>query len=235
MRRYLFTAIMGISAVGIIAGCGPSKAEERAAEQAAEKRKDDVVARYTPDVKKKVAQVDKVRALLPTIPAAEEGAPVPNVTPPIKLSELHDKDSAANGDVMMEADLTLLQRGIIGSCSYHVRSGGEGLGEHLAEEIFSGCLKIRYFLVVRPNAKVKARLAGSDTYDGGEISGDVLVFELPAEGDPRLAGAFPIDVVLTGKVTVRGNADRDRVEYELNEALRKELLTAIEKKFSIQK
>lgn len=148
----------------------------------------------------------------------------------MKLKELHYKDADSNADVMMQNDLTLLQRGILGSCSYHIRDGGEGLSQASAEEILGGCTKVRYFLVVRPSSKVKAKLAGSDKYEGGELSGDVVVFELPEQGDPKALGAFPIDVELTGDVKVKMNADEDRIEYELNEALRKALLGAIEKK-----
>lgn len=234
VSRRLTAAGLGLSlAVAlafVAAGCGPSKAEERAAAAEAAKRTAETVARLAPGVKRKVAQVDKLRGMLSAVPPAPEDAKAPAPTPPMKLKEVHYKDADANADVMLQNDLALLQRGIIGSCNYHVRAGGEGLSVSSAEEILGGCAKVRYFLVVRPSAKVKAEVKDSDTYEGGEISGDVVVFELPDEGDPKSLGAFPIDVVLTGSVKVKVDATRDRVEYELNEALRKQLLAAIEKK-----
>lgn len=232
-RRLLHASLgacLGAALAASAAGCGPSKAEERAAQLEAQKRTAETIQRLSPPVKRKVAQVDKLRGMLATIPPAADDAKAPAPSPPMKLKELHYDDAGSNADVMMASDLTLLQRGIIGSCDYHIRHGGEGLDALSAEEILGGCAKVRYFLVVRPSARVKAKLAGSNEYSGGQIAGDVVAFELPDEGDPKALGAFPIDVELTGKVKVRMDAEKDLQEYELNEALRKELLGAIEKK-----
>lgn len=59
------------------AGCGPSKAEERAAAAEAAKRTAETVQRLSPPVKRKVAQVDKLRGMLAAIPTASEDAKVP--------------------------------------------------------------------------------------------------------------------------------------------------------------
>lgn len=219
-----------VMSLATTAACKDEKAEAAKIEQArAEEsaKKKEAIAKFGPDARTKINRARQTLDLLATVPRADEGATPPNVDPKLRLLELHD-DAAANADVMLRSELPLFQRAILGSCRYNDMQSWSDTASSTVEENLKRCAKVRWFLVARTDVKVDAKLAGGSTYQGGVYAGDVVVFDLETD-PPRAVGAFPVEVVLNKPVKVGATATKELQEYELNEALRKELLQRIEK------
>lgn len=224
-------ALAALIALSLL-GCDDREAQRQAAEahKAAEKaKKDELTAQLGPEVRKLLAKVDQLRPLLPGVPKAAEGAAPPPTDPRMKLSETSLSDPAGNTDLLFEPELTLLRRGMLGTCSYYLRQPSQDTSASLLEDVFRRGLRTRYFLVVRADEKKKPRITGNgSTYTDGTLEGDVAVFDLSAD-PPKPLGSFPIHAELTAKVKVRADAKRDEIQYALDEALRKTALDAVQK------
>jgi hypothetical protein len=156
---------------------------------------------------------------------------VPKTAAPMKMRELHLDDEDTNTDVMMVSELGFLQRGILGTCAYYLRGIPDDVEASLVEDVLRGCTRMRFFVVVRPSAKVKPELTeDGDHYRGGDLVGDAVVFDLQGQGPPKALGAFPLEVQLSKPVEVRIDATKNDVQYSLDEALRREVLVVVEKK-----
>jgi hypothetical protein len=186
-----------------------------------------VTAQLGPEVRKLVAKVDRLRPLVAGVPKAAEGDKPPRTEPKMKLSETSLSDVAGNTDLLFEGELTLLRRGMIGTANAWLREPGEETSSFL-EDVFRRGLRTRYFLVVRADETKKPRLVGGNHYTDGTLEGDVAVFDLSVD-PPKALGSFPIRTELTTTVKVRANANRDAIQYELDEALRKTALDAIQR------
>ncbi len=89
-------------------------------------------------------------------------------------------------------------------------------------------LRTRYFLVVRADQKKKPKIDHGNTYSEGSLEGDVVVFDLTGD-PPKPLGSFPLRTELTSSVKVSSDANRESIQYALDEALRKTALDEIEK------
>jgi hypothetical protein len=216
-------------------GCDDREAQRQAAAaaQAAEKgKKDALLVDLAPGVRKLLARVDKLRPLLPGVPKAKEGDAPPRTEPRMKLSELNHSDPAGNADVLFEGELTLLRRGMLGTCNYYLRQPEKADTASLLEDVLQRGLRTRYFLVVRADETKKPRITNAGgNYTDGTLEGDVAVFDLSAD-PPKPLGSFPIRTELTTKVKVRANATHEDVQYALDEALRRTALDEIQKLLS---
>ncbi len=155
--RLLLTALLAFALVA----CNDGEAERQAAKahQAAEKaRKDAVTARLGPDVRKLVAKLDLLRPALAGVPRAAEGAAPPVTEPRMKLSENDTKDPAGNTDLLFQEELTLQQRGMLGTCRYYLRDPSSDDSADLLEDVLNRGLRTRYFLVVRVDEKKKPKI-----------------------------------------------------------------------------
>jgi hypothetical protein len=212
-------------------GCDDREAQQRAAEaqKVAEKaKKDEVTAQLGPEVRKLVGKVDRLRPLLSGVPKAADVAAPPRTDPRMKLSETHLSDPAGNTDLLVEGELTLLRRGMLGTCSYYLRQPDQETSATFLEDVFRRGLRTRYFLVVRADETKKPRITGGSKYTDGTLEGDVAVFDLSAD-PPKPLGSFPIRAELTTKVKVRASASREDIQYALDEALRKTALDEVER------
>jgi hypothetical protein len=223
--------IAALSLVAVLAlSCKDEKAEAervekaRAAEAASKK---EALDKFAPAARAKINLARKVSDELSKVPRAEEGQKPPVTDPKLRLLELHD-DADANADLMLASELPLFQRAVLGSCRYNDLDGWKDMVSSTVEGALKRCARVRFFLVVRSDVKVDPKLAGGSKYTGGAFAGDVVVYDL-ANDPPSVVGTFPIEVVMTKSVKVGATASKDLQEYELNEALRKELLHAVEK------
>ncbi|MBI2388490.1 MAG: hypothetical protein HYV09_02635 [Deltaproteobacteria bacterium] len=225
------TAQLGLVACLLLGACKDDTAQIEKARAAEAAQRREAIEKLSPAARAKIGLARKVADVLPSVPRAGDDAKPPVTDPKLRLMELHD-DDAANADVMLTSELPLFQRAILGSCRYNdatTTSGGwSDMVSTSIESALKRCARVRWFLVVRTAVKVAPKLVGGATYEGGAYAGDVVVFDL-ASDPPTVAGAFPIEVVLQKSVKVGASATKDRQEYELAEALRKELLQAIEK------
>jgi len=226
-RVAMRAALLLIASLLASTACKDNSAEiEKARAEEATKKKD-AITKFSPPARAKINVARKVSDLLPTIPRAADDAKPPAADPKLRLLELHD-DEAANADLMLTPELPLFQRAILGSCRYNDLDGWSGMVSSSIETNLKRCARVRYLLVARSDVKADPKLAGGSTYKGGVYVGDVVVFDLEKD-PPAVVGAFPIEAVMTKSVKVSATASKESVEYELNEALRKELLQAIEK------
>jgi hypothetical protein len=234
-RAFLLNGAMKKAFAALLAltllGCTDDEAERKAAqarEQAQRTAKEAVTTRFAPEIRKLVAKVDGLRSSLSSVPRASgDGAP-PKTDPPMKLSEPKMDDKAGNADVLFQNELTMLQRGMIGTASFYLRQGSKDDSAELLEDVYARALRTRYFLVVRADEHKKPKITGGNSYSEGSIEGDVVVFDVGSD-PPKALGSFPISTELTETVKVRENASRESVQYALDEALRKTALGAIEK------
>ncbi len=230
-----FAALLALTVLGL-AGCTDEEAERRAAkerEQAQRTAREAVSTRLAPEIRKLVGKVDQLRALVASVPrAASDGAP-PSTEPKMKLSELKTDDKAGNADVLFTYELPMLKRGMIGTANYYLRQGSSDVTAELLEDVYARALRTRYFLVVRADEQKKPKISGGSSYTDGSLDGDVVVFDL-GQDPPKALGSFPVTAELTTTVKVRANADRESVQYALDEALRETALSAIDKALSKQ-
>lgn len=225
--RLLVAALLAFALVA----CNDREAERQAAKahQEAEKaHKDAVTTRLGPDVRKLLAKVDLLRPALAGVPKAAEGAEPPSTEPRMKLSENDMKDPAGNTDLLFQEELTLRQRGMLGTCGYYLQNPSSDDSADLLEDVLNRGLRTRYFLVVRADQKKKPKITGGNSYSDGSLEGDVVVFDL-ASDPPKALGSFPLRSELTSTVKVSANANQESIQYALDEALRKTALDEIEK------
>jgi hypothetical protein len=137
-------------------------------------------------------------------------------------------DPAGNADLLFTGELTLLQRGMLGTCNYYLRNPEKADTSSLLEDVLKRGLRTRYFLVVRADDTKKPRITGGNSYTDGTLEGDVVVFDLTID-PPKPLGSFPIRTELTTQVKVRANASREDIQYALDEALRKTALDEVQK------
>ncbi len=117
---------------------------------------------------------------------------------------------------------------MLGTCRYYLRDPSSDDSADLLEDVLNRGLRTRYFLVVRVDEKKKPKITGGNTYSDGSLDGDVVVFDL--KGDPpKVLGSFPLRSDLTSTVKVSSPANRESIQYALDEALRKTALDEIEK------
>jgi hypothetical protein len=211
--------------------CTDEEAERRKIkehQQAQQAAREAVSTRLAPEVRKLIAKVDLLRPMLAGIPRApSDGAP-PSTEPRMKLSETKMDDKAGNADVLFAGELTLFRRGMLGTCNHYLRNGSSDVSADTLEDLFLRGLRTRYFLVVRVDEQKKPKPSGGNSYTDGSLEGDVVVFDLSAD-PPKALGSFPIQTELTETVKVRANADRESIQYALDEALRKTALNVIER------
>lgn len=224
-----------LAVMPFFAACDNKRDERiRKAQAKAEAKMRALIRKHRPVIEAKVRNARATRLMLKAIPPAKPDAEIPALKPPIKLMERHMKAADATADVMFKRELFLLNRGILGSCSYNLSK--DKLYPHLAKDTLPRCARVRYFLVVRPMSYTKPKLdAINRTYTGGVMQGDVVIFELKGPEPAKNLGTFPIVARLTGRVQVRTSDSHSSKEYEVNEKLRKVMLEAIEKKLPTAK
>lgn len=196
------------------------------------KKKREILEKYRQPVDDRLKRIAVLTEGIDAWPLADDDAAAPKPSPAIVIRLLHWDDPHSNADVMMRWELGYLQRGILGTCAFYQRSGEEDdVTSDLLQDVFEGCARMRWFLVFRPGVRVKPTLtADHEKYAGGYVSGDVLVFDLAATGTPALVGSFPLSTELSKPVEVRVDDD-DRIKsYTLDEALREEVVKAVETK-----
>jgi hypothetical protein len=213
--------------VAFSGGC-TDDAQQAAAEKARAERKERI-AKLEVEVTARIELARRAFSMLTDVPKASAKQPPPRFEPPLKIRALDLRDKEANTDVMLVGEMGRFDRGILGACDFHLKRRDPDLEDYSFESILRGCTQIRRFLVVRPDVQLSPKLNEDEkTYEIGGIIGDVVAFELAKDG-PQVVGSFAIEAALSRRVEVRRNDRRALKQLDLDEALRRELLRAIEK------